>query len=163
MAQPPTSPRQYYPASTHSNSNGSMPQSTSPSLPLEDGSPSHRAQIKSDQDVPIDPTIAASSPTYPAQGGPYSGYPPQHDMSHGYPQHPGGPMYTQPRPDWGGYSQHPQHMPPPYPAAGVSNSSVPPGGARSQVCISYHKITRFATRQRIREGHQSGSIRGHTT
>ena len=131
--------RQYYPSSNHSGSSGGMAQPTSPSLPLQDGASNHHAQqIKSDQDVPIDPSIAASSPTYPPHaGGPYSAYPPQQEMSHGYPQHPGGPMYAQqPRPDWAGYSQHPQHgMPAPYPTSGVSapNSAAPSGPRPGQV------------------------------
>jgi hypothetical protein len=126
--------RQYYPASNHSGSSGSMAQSTSPSsMPLQDGRSNHHAQqIKSDQDVPIDPSIAASSPTYPPHGGPqYSPYPPQQDMSHGYPQHPGGPMYAQPRPDWAGYNQQPHHGMPPYATSGVSASNqAAPAGAR---------------------------------
>lgn len=128
--------RQYYPSSNHSGSSGSMAQPTSPSLPLPDGAPNHRAQqIKSDQDVPIDPSIAASSPTYPPHAGPYSAYPPQQDMSHGYPQHPGGPMYAQPRPDWGaGYSQHPQHgMPAPYSGVNAPNAAAPSGPRPGQV------------------------------
>merc|ERR1712144_28225 len=65
--------RQYHPSSNHSGSNRG------------------------------DPSIAASSPTYPQHNGQYSPYPQQGDMSHGYPQHPaGGAMYTQPRPDWAG-------------------------------------------------------------
>lgn len=132
--------RQYYPSSSHSGSSGGMAQPTSPSLPLQDGASNHHAQqIKSDQDVPIDPSIAASSPTYPPHGGPYSAYPPQQEMSHGYPQHPGGPMYAQqPRPDWAGYGQHPQHgMPAPYPSSGVSapNSAAPSGPRPGQVSI----------------------------
>lgn len=132
--------RQYYPSSSHSGSSGGMAQPTSPSLPLQDGASNHHAQqIKSDQDVPIDPSIAASSPTYPPHGGPYSAYPPQQEMSHAYPQHPGGPMYAQqPRPDWAGYGQHPQHgMPAPYPSSGVSNpnSAAPSGPRPGQVSI----------------------------
>ncbi|KAI9740714.1 MAG: hypothetical protein M1818_004679 [Claussenomyces sp. TS43310] len=124
--------RQYYPASSHSGSSGGMAQSTSPSMPLQDGrSNHHSSQLKSDAEVPIDPSIAASSPTYPPHGGQYSPYPPQQEMSHGYPQHPGGPMYPQPRPDWAGYSQHPQHgMPAPYTAGGQTPSSAAPAGAR---------------------------------
>ncbi|PMD28370.1 hypothetical protein NA56DRAFT_551539, partial [Hyaloscypha hepaticicola] len=125
--------RQYHPASNHSGSSGGMAQSTSPSLPLQDGRPNHHtAQIKSDQDVPIDPSIAASSPTYPAHGGQYSPYPPQQDMQHGYPSHPGGAMYTQPRPDWAGYGGHPQHpMQGGYAVTGAQTpTSAAPAGAR---------------------------------
>jgi hypothetical protein len=114
--------RQYHPASNHSGSSAGMAQATSPSMPLPDGRSSHQPpQIKSDQDVPIDPSIAANSPTHPPYGGgQYSPYPPQQDMTHGYPQHPGGQMYAQPRPDWAGYGGQPHHMPAPYPTTGVS-------------------------------------------
>jgi hypothetical protein len=125
--------QQYYPSSNHSGSSGGMAQTTSPSMPLQDGRSSHHnQQIKSDADVPIDPSIAASSPTYPPHGGQYSPYPPQQEMSHGYPQHPGGPMYAQPRPDWAGYGQQPHHgMPAPYQTTGVSTpTSAAPAGAR---------------------------------
>lgn len=125
--------RRYHPASNHSGSSGGMAQSTSPSMPLQDGRPNHHnTQIKSDQDVPIDPSIAASSPTYPAHGGQYSPYPPQQDMQHGYPSHPGGAMYTQPRPDWAGYAGQPQH--PMHGGYAVSGAPTPtsaaPAGAR---------------------------------
>jgi hypothetical protein len=125
--------RQYHPASNHSGSSGGMAQSTSPSMPLQDGRPNHHnPQIKSDQDVPIDPSIAASSPTYPAHGGQYSPYPPQQDMQHGYPSHPGGAMYSQPRPDWAGYGGHPQHpMQGGYAVTGAQTpTSAAPAGAR---------------------------------
>lgn len=116
--------RQYHPASNHSGSSGGMAQATSPSTLPDGRSNHHNPQIKSDQDVPIDPSIAASSPTYPQHGAQYSPYPPQQDMSqHGYAQHPGaGQMYAQPRPDWGGYGGQPHHMPP-YPSTGVSTPS----------------------------------------
>lgn len=127
------SQRQYHPSSNHSGSSGGMAQSTSPSLPLQDGrSNHHNPQIKSDQDVPIDPSIAASSPTYPPHPGQqYSPYPPQQEMQHGYPQHAGGPMYTQPRPDWAGYGGHPQHGMPSYAVTGAQTpTSAAPAGAR---------------------------------
>jgi len=110
--------RQYHPASNHSGSSGGMAQPTSPSMPLQDGRPNHHnPQIKSDQDVPIDPSIATSSPTYPH--GQYSPYPPQGEMQHGYQSHPGGAMYAQPRPDWAGYGGHPQQGMPGYPVSGA--------------------------------------------
>ncbi|CAG8955240.1 hypothetical protein HYFRA_00007257 [Hymenoscyphus fraxineus] len=118
--------RTYHPASNHSGSSG-MAQPNSPSLPLQDGSSSHQNnQIKSDQDVSIDPSIAASSPTY--AHGQYSPYPPQQEMQHGYPSHQSGGMYTQPRPDWAGYAGQQQ----PHPMAGgypVSGSHPPPSTA----------------------------------
>ncbi|KAF4628067.1 hypothetical protein G7Y89_g10084 [Cudoniella acicularis] len=134
--------RQYHPASNHSGSSGGMAQSTSPSLP-QDGRTNHQnAQIKSDQDVPIDPSIAASSPTYPPHGGQYSPYPPQQEMQHGYPQHPGGAMYTQPRPDWAGYAGHPQHpMQGGYAVSGAQTpTSAAPAGARPGQVYSFVPI-----------------------
>ena len=125
--------RQYHPSSNHSGSSGGMAQSTSPSMPLQDGrSNHHNPQIKSDQDVPIDPSIAASSPTYPQHGGQqYSPYPPQQEMQHGYPQHAAGAMYSQPRPDWAGYGGHPQHGMPGYAVTGAQTpTSAAPAGAR---------------------------------
>lgn len=99
-----------------------MAQPQSPSMPLQDGQNNdHQAQqLKSDSDVPIDPSIAAAtSPTYP-QHQQYSPYTPHHDMQH-YPGHPGQPMYAA-RPEWGG--QHPQHM-----QYGYPSTSGPPAPA----------------------------------
>lgn len=146
--------RQYYPSSNHSGSSGSMAQPTSPSMPLQDGRnhQNHAQQHKSDADVPIDPSIAASSPTYPPQYGQHSPYPPQQDMSHGYPQHPGGPMYAQPRPDWAGYGQpHPQHgMPAPYPTSGVQTpTSAAPAGARPGQVSIFLSVTKSPNRSRF--------------
>jgi transcription factor CON7 len=103
--------RQYHPASNTGSSGGMAQTPNSPSMPMQDGRNHQPQQVKSDSDVPIDPSIAAPSPTYPH--GQYSPYgPPPQDMSHGYPQNPGS-MYAQPRPDWGSYG-HPQggQMPP---------------------------------------------------
>lgn len=125
--------RQYHPSSNHSGSSGGgMAQSTSPSLPLQDSrANNHTTQIKSDQDVPIDPSIAASSPTYPAHGGQYSPYPPQQEMQHGYPQHQQGAMYPQQRPDWAGYAGQPQHPMHGYPVSGAQTpTSAAPAGPR---------------------------------
>ncbi|XMA12525.1 hypothetical protein WAI453_005316 [Rhynchosporium graminicola] len=102
--------RQYHPPSNHSGSSGGG-----------------MAQ-------PTNPSIAASSPSYPPQhGGPYSPYPPGTEMQHGYQQHAaGGPMYAQPRPDWAGYAggqQHPMHGG--YPVSGAQTpTSAAPAGAR---------------------------------
>ena len=93
--------RSYHPASSAS-SGGMAQQQNSPSMP-QDGRSHHQAHpVNSDNDVPIDPSIAAPSPTYPY--GQHS-YAPNPDMAHGY-SHPSGGMYAQPRPDWAGYSQH---------------------------------------------------------
>ena len=105
--------RTYHPAaaSNHSGSSGGMAQTpTSPSMPMPDGRNHPSQQVKSDSDVPIDPSIAAPSPTY--AHGQYSPYgAPTQDMSHGYGQ--GGNLYSQPRPDWGNYGHPGGHMPQP--------------------------------------------------
>lgn len=112
---------------------GGMAQQQSPSMPLSDGqSNDHQQpqQLKSDNDVPIDPSIAAqTSPTYPHQQQ-YSPYTPHHDMQH-YPGHPQTPMYAS-RPEWAGqYPQpgmhygHPASSGPPAPAM-VSPVQRPP-------------------------------------
>jgi hypothetical protein len=146
--------RQYYPSSNHSGSSGSMAQPPSPSsMPLQDGRTSHHQQIKSDAEVPIDPNIAASSPTYPPQhNGQYSPYPPQQEMSHGY-QHPGGPaMYQQPRPDWAGYGGSPAHhnMPGQYQTTGVGTptSAAPAGGRPGQVRVLIYSHLRVYANER---------------
>ena len=101
-----------------------MAQPTSPSTTQADAQQhDHRISRQhkvSDSDVPIDPNIAQSSPTYPP---PYSPYNPQgHDMAqyHGQPQPP---MY---RPDWPPQYAQPHHgLPGPYssPATTVSSAS----------------------------------------
>lgn len=111
---------------------GGMAQQQSPSMPLSDGHSSdhQQPQLKSDSDVPIDPSIAAAtSPTYPHQQQ-YSPYTPHHDMQH-YPGHPQTPMYAS-RPEWAGqYPQpgmhygHPATSGPPAPAM-VSPVQRPP-------------------------------------
>ena len=81
-----------------------MAQTSSPSLSMQNGrqSDSHSSHnVKSDGDVPIDPSIAQSSPTYPPPHN-YSPYPPQHEM----PQYPGQPM-AYGRPDWAGQQYQP--------------------------------------------------------
>ena len=96
--------RSYHPAG--SGSSGGMAQTpTSPSMPMHDGGNHHNPQqVKSDSDVPIDPSIAAPSPTY--GHGQYSPYaaPPQ-DMAHSYSHPSSAGLYAQPRPDWTGYGQ----------------------------------------------------------
>jgi transcription factor CON7 len=133
---------QYHPAPHHQSAVGSMAQPASPSMSLQDAPPHDNRisnHMKSDPDVPIDPSIAQQqqqSPTYPP---PYSPYNPQaHDMAQ-YQGHPPPGMY-QPRPDgWGQYG-HPGHMPGPYqsPATSVPNASpnVTAGGRPGQVCLN---------------------------
>lgn len=100
--------RQHYPPGQGAPAGG-MAQATSPSQPGPDGHASNQNgnSIRSDSDVPIDPSIAAASPTYPPPHQQYSPYPPQHEMPHYGQGHPG--VYG--RPEWGGqYQQSPSHM-----------------------------------------------------
>lgn len=101
-------PRSYHPANHTAGGSGGMAQTpTSPSVPLPGGPRGHPSpqQVKSDSDVPIDPSIAAPSPTYGhGQYPPYAA--PSQDMAHGY--HAAGQgLYPQARPDWSGYQQSP--------------------------------------------------------
>ncbi|KAG9246120.1 hypothetical protein BJ878DRAFT_417617 [Calycina marina] len=125
--------QQYYAGSNHSGSSiGNMAQPASPlPLSLQERQSSH---MKSDEDVPIDPSIAqTSSPSYPPQNAQYSPYPPQ-DMQHGgYPGHPQqGAMYQQPRPDWAGYAgqPHQQQHAMPYASGAHTPTSAASAGAR---------------------------------
>ena len=97
-----------------------MAQTSSPSLNMSadqqvnGGAPNN---TKSNGDVPIDPSIAQSSPTYPPQQG-YSPYPPQHEM-----QYQGHPMTSYARPEWAGQYQQPMgYGPPPTSAAGGASN-----------------------------------------
>ncbi|KAK4167629.1 hypothetical protein QBC43DRAFT_341979 [Cladorrhinum sp. PSN259] len=102
---PDTHIRPHYPPSNHGGSSGGMAQTSSPSVPLQDGRSHQDANQKSDTQVPIDPSIAAPSPTTYAHST-YSPYAPPQDMSHPYQQHPASAgMYQQARPDWAGYGQ----------------------------------------------------------
>ncbi|TKA32023.1 hypothetical protein B0A50_01269 [Salinomyces thailandicus] len=105
-----------YPATAHSGHAG-MAQTSSPSMSMPDGQQSSGHEINnrnSDRDVPIDPSIAQSSPTYPPPQN-YSPYPPQHEM----PQYQGQPM-AHGRPEWAGYYQQPM---------GYGHSPATTGGA----------------------------------
>ncbi|KAK3313753.1 hypothetical protein B0H66DRAFT_606998 [Apodospora peruviana] len=136
--------RSYHPASNNSGSSGGMAQTpTSPSVPLQDGR-NHQSpqQVKSDSDVPIDPSIAAPSPTYPHSGQypPYA--PPPQDMSHSY-QHPGNPqLYAQARPEWGAaYAQHgPGPITPGHNVFPQTPSSAPPQSRPNQQVYSFVPI-----------------------
>ncbi|KAG2413663.1 hypothetical protein HFD88_002852 [Aspergillus terreus] len=127
LARPP----QYHHApSTQPGGAAGMAQATSPSMTTtlhHDGQHNgHRnhSNVKSDAGVPIDPSIAASSPTYPP---PYSPYQPQgHEMAQyqGHPPPPPPQMYA--RPEWShGYGQHQHGLPGPYttPATTVGPAS----------------------------------------
>ena len=106
--------QQRYPASQ--SAHAGMAQTSSPSQSLPDGLPTNghaQHNRSSDGDVPIDPSIAQSSPTYPPHG--YSPYPQQHEMQ----QYPGQPMYGG-RPEWAGQYQQPM---------GYGHSPATTGGA----------------------------------
>ena len=97
-----------------------MAQSTSPSMSLQDGEQSnhhHPQHIKSNAEVPVDPNIAASSPTYP----PYSPYASQpHDMGHYQGHPPQGYQHWPPQ-----YAGHPHGMPAPYSSPGNGTPGTP--------------------------------------
>ncbi|KAI9692068.1 MAG: hypothetical protein M1820_009535 [Bogoriella megaspora] len=117
----------YHQPSGQSGNTGGMAQTQSPSMTMADGQANNHQNgnnIKSDPDVPIDPSIAASSPTYPH--GQYSPYTPQHDMQH-Y-AHPGQPMYA--RPEWPAqYPPGPHMAPSPYGHAPVTTAGGAPAMA----------------------------------
>lgn len=146
LARPP----QYHHApNTQPSGAAGMAQATSPSMTIlstSDGqihdhhSNSTNNNMKSDTDVPIDPSIAATSPTYPP---PYSPYQPQgHDMTQyqGHPPPPPPQMYA--RPEWPHGYQHGHHgLPGPYaaPATTVGPAfPAPAAGPRpGQVCDGF--------------------------
>ena len=111
-------------------------QGASPSMSLQDGQQNdhhHPPNIKSNADVPVDPNIAASSPTYP----PYSPYAP-HDMSGHYQGHPppGYPPQHWPQQ----YAGHPHGMPGgPYssPGTGASTQGTPSSAGPRSGQVSY--------------------------
>ena len=118
--------QQHYSHAPSSNpgSVASMAQATSPSMSLQDGQHRHANHINSDNEVPIDPSIAQSSPTYPP---PYSPYGAQgHDMSQ-YQGHPPPNMYG--RPDWPPQYAHQHGMPGPYSSPATSMGSASPAVA----------------------------------
>lgn len=139
---PEHSLRQYHPASNHGSSGGMAQQSTtSPSMPLQDGRNHQPQQVKSDSDVPIDPSIAAPSPTYPH--GQYSPYaPPPQDMAHSYPQGAPAGMYTQPRPDWANYG-HPAGQMPHHPVPYSHTPTSAPPGRPAQVGEEFYAHRNF--------------------
>jgi len=131
---------------------GGMAQQQSPSMPLPDGQANgHQSpqQLKSDSDVPIDPSIAAqTSPTYASHQQQYSPYTPHHDMQH-YPGQPQTPMGYPSRPEWAGhYPQpgmhygHPATSGPPAPAM-VSPVQRPPTVSKSS--FAFQQASRHAS------------------
>jgi hypothetical protein len=134
----PTSEYGVYPASARS---GSFPEHIQ--RQYHHPASNHSGSSGGGMAQPTNPSIAASSPTYPAHGGgQYSPYPPQQDMQHGYPSHPAGTMYAQPRPDWAGYAGQPQHaMHGGYPVSGAQTpTSAAPAGARPGQVYSFVPI-----------------------
>ena len=123
--------RPYHPPTSSSSGGMAQQQPNSPSMPQQDGRNHHQPPaVKSDNDVPIDPSIAAPSPTYAY--GQQSPYAPNPDMAHSY-SHPSGGMYAQPRPDWGGYGGHAPPLTPGHPVYAHSPASAPPPQRPSQV------------------------------
>jgi hypothetical protein len=101
--------RNYSQPATQGAATANMAQPQSPSIPLRDASDHPNQSLKADSDVPIDPNISTTSPTYP-QHGSYSPapYQPTHgELQQHYQPHPTTPMY--PRPDWSAPQQH-AHM-----------------------------------------------------
>ncbi|ERF69515.1 hypothetical protein EPUS_01844 [Endocarpon pusillum Z07020] len=121
-----------------------MAQATSPSLSLQDGGPphDHRAanRMKSDSDVPIDPSIAQqTSPAYPPPYSPYNAQGP-HEMPH-YPNQPPPGMYRPNPPDWPPQYGHSHGMPGQYSAGPNVNSASPAtAGSRSGQVYSFVPI-----------------------
>jgi hypothetical protein len=144
---------QYSHAPQHPGVAGTMAQPTSPSNSLPERASNGNANanahhMRSNSDVPIDPSISQASPTYP----PYSPYPQGQDMQHAYqPQH--APPYMQQRPpheQWAGYP--PQHgMPGPYPHPGPGVQGPPQssaGGRSGQVWNPDATMSRKLSRKR---------------
>ncbi|TLD06786.1 hypothetical protein E2P81_ATG10659, partial [Venturia nashicola] len=135
-----------YQSSAQGN-HAAMAQTSSPSLPMPDGQqPNGNASqhnMKSDGDVPIDPSIAQSSPSYPPPHN-YSPYPPQQEMPQQYAAHP---MYA--RPEWapGQYPQPMQYGHSPSTSGGAPPAMVahhiprpPPGGHPLSTVYSFVPI-----------------------
>lgn len=120
---------------------GSMAQAASPSMTPQDGGEkqdhhsANRMSMKSNSDVPIDPTIAQqTSPAYPPPYSPYQGQP-GHEMPH-YAQGQPPAMYRQNHPEWPPGHYNP--MQGPYSGPGPNVSSASPATASSrqgQVCL----------------------------
>jgi hypothetical protein len=109
-----------YPAGAQSG----MAQTSSPSPSImPDRHPTHGHtpnNAKSDAEVPIDPSIAQSSPTYPPPQS-YSPYPPQQqDM----PQYASQPMTSYARPEWAGHYQQPMYGHSPATSGGAAPNMV---------------------------------------
>lgn len=99
-----------------------MAQTSSPSLSMPDGAQNDghpQNNVKSDAEVPIDPSIAQSSPSYPPPHN-YSPYAQQHEM----PQYANQPMTSYGRPEWAGQYQQPMYGHSPATTAGAAPNMV---------------------------------------
>jgi len=104
-AQYPDGTHRYHPAAAQGANAANMAQPSSPSMSLQDGQSNNHHDANdanSNLEIPVDPSISATSPTYP-QAHHYSPYPAPHDMQH-YQTQPG--MY---RPEYG--APHPGSYP----------------------------------------------------
>ena len=137
-------PARYQPSAQ--GNHAAMAQTSSPSLSIADGQqPSGNASqhhTKSDGDVPIDPSIAQSSPSYPPPHN-YSPYPPQQQEMPQYAAHP---MYA--RPEWapGQYSQPMQYGHSPATSGGAAPGMVAHHIPRPPPVCSHASFTRLCTR-----------------
>lgn len=128
--------QQFQHASHQQGAVGSMAQATSPSMSLQDGGTPHDhhrsgSRMKSDSDVPIDPSIAQqTSPAYPPPYSPYNAQGP-HEMPH-YPNQPPPGMYRPNPPDWPPQYGHSHGMPGQYSAPGPNVNSASPATAGSR-------------------------------
>lgn len=124
--------RPYHQASSSASAGMAQQQPNSPSLPQQDGRNHHQAHaVKSDNDVPIDPSIAPPNAGYaypPQQHAPYA---PNPDIGHGGYSHPSGAMYAPQRPEWGTYQPAPSNIG--HPVYAHSPASAPPQQRPSQV------------------------------
>ena len=134
-----------YQHSPQSANAGSMAQA-SPSLPLTDGQNNDhpQQQLKSDDNVPIDPSIGAPQPSPGYQYGQPSPYPP--NMYPGYPAQPS-PISGDPHHHYGHGSYYPPSTGQPT-AAMVSPVQRPPTvGVYGSVCSRAHNPPRLGSRR----------------
>ena len=137
-------PARYQPSAQ--GNHAAMAQTSSPSLSIADGQqPSGNASqhhTKSDGDVPIDPSIAQSSPSYPPPHN-YSPYPPQQQEMPQYAAHH---MYA--RPEWtpGQYSQPMQYGHSPATSGGAAPGMVAHHMPRPPPVCFHASFTRFRIR-----------------
>ncbi len=121
----------------------SMAQASSLPLPYADSSPIVPGRMggiaRSERDLSLDPSIAATSPTYSSPPS-YSPYPHQHEMTSPYSPHHPAAAYG--RPEWAPYSQqpHPHALPPTYSGHPSSPISVSAGSPVTAVSQRPHQV-----------------------